>query len=326
MMNNLHSASPKKIAIIGECMIELSGKPFEPQAQSFGGDTLNTAVYLSRLKNDLSPYYVTGLGCDSYSQLMRTNWQQEGLDTSLIVTMDNKLPGLYSIQIDDQGERSFHYWRNDSAARYLCEHELFPDVVDKLMQMDLIYLSGISLAILPNDGKAALLNALSSLKQQGVQIAVDSNYRPRLWTDAIEARKWLDELYRLSDIALVTGEDEELLLGLNATPAEAIAERLHLLGVDQVVVKLGSDGAMWSHGNQRGYVSGKVVDQVVDTTAAGDSFNGAYLAAWCNEMSMAKCCHWGNQLAAQVIQFKGAIIAKQEISHISNLMRKKHEQ
>ncbi|EGQ8175655.1 TPA: sugar kinase [Vibrio vulnificus] len=330
-MNECHAApqknvSQKKIAIIGECMIELSGQPFQLQTQSFGGDTLNTAVYLSRLQEGLAPYYVTGLGCDSYSQLMKQSWQQEGINTSLVVNVEDKLPGLYSIQIDDQGERSFHYWRSDSAARYLCEQPQFEQLVEQLKPMDLIYLSGISLAILADDSKAILLGALARLKQHGVKVAVDSNYRPRLWRNRFEARNWLEQLYRLSDIALVTGEDEELLLGLEDTPAELIAERLHLLGVEQVVVKLGAKGAMWSHAGQRGYVVGNRVSQVVDTTAAGDSFNGAYLAAWCSGMSMAECCHWGNKLAAQVIQFKGAIIAKQSTRLISTLMSEQNEQ
>ncbi|WP_372019645.1 sugar kinase [Photobacterium swingsii] len=325
MMKMRQPTSQKKVAIIGECMIELSGKPFEQQMQSYGGDTLNTAVYLSRLCTGLTPYYVTGLGCDSYSQNMRAMWQQEGIDTSLVLTMEGKLPGLYAIQIDDFGERSFHYWRNDSAARYLCEHNGFFAVVEQLKTMDLIYLSGISLAILPDEGKTALLHALASLKQHSVKIAVDSNYRPRLWPNPSDARKWLDRLYQLSDIALVTADDEDLLLDQDNAPPEQIADRLHHLGIDQVVVKLGADGAMWSCHQERGVVAGQKVDQVVDTTAAGDSFNGAYLAAWCHGMSMAESCYWGNALAAQVIQCKGAIVPTNQINHITTAMSEVNE-
>lgn len=326
MMTDFQSIPSKKIAIIGECMIELSGKPFEHQSQSFGGDTLNTAVYLSRLAPSLQPYYVTGLGRDDYSLLMEKAWQNEGIDTSLTLTMNDKLPGLYSIHIDHLGERSFHYWRNDSAARYLCEHPQFFQVVDALTQVDLVYLSGISLAILPEEGKVTLLKALSSLKAQGVKIAMDSNYRPHLWSSRIEAKNWLDQLYALTDIALVTGEDEDLLLGLTSTKAEATADRLHKIGVRQVVVKLGAEGAMWSQNDTRGFVAGNKVEKVVDTTAAGDAFNGAFLAAWKDEQSMEKCCHRGNQLASQVIQFKGAIIPKEQTSKTTNQMRDSNEQ
>lgn len=311
----------KKIAIIGECMIELSGKPFGSQSQSFGGDTLNTAVYLSRLQPSISVQYMTGLGVDSYSNQMQHAWREEGIDTSLVTQHESKIPGLYAIAIDAQGERTFSYWRNDSAARYMCEHPEFELNMQSLADADLIYLSGISLAILPDASKALLLDALAKLKVAGVKIAVDSNYRPRLWPDATQACEWLDKLYQLSDIALVTGDDEDLLLGNTDTAPSIVAARLHALGVEQVVVKLGSAGAMWSHAGKQGIVSGNKISQVVDTTAAGDSFNAAYLAAWCAELSMAQCCAWGNNLAGQVIQHKGAVIPAEFMHDLITRMR-----
>lgn len=307
----------KKLAIIGECMIELSGKPFESQQQNFGGDSLNTAVYLSRLQPDVAVQYMTGLGTDQYSQSMLSAWQNEGIDTCLVSQNETKIPGLYAIAIDASGERTFSYWRNDSAARYMCEHNDFEQNIASLIDADLLYLSGISLAILPDAGKDKLLTALATLKQAGVKIAVDSNYRPRLWQNPAHAQLWLNKLYQLSDIALVTGDDEDLLLGTEDTDPTIIAQRLHDLGINQVVVKLGSEGAMWSQAGQQGTVTGNKVDQVVDTTAAGDSFNAAYLAAWCSEQSMAECCAWGNSLASQVIQHKGAVIPT---IHMQNLM------
>ena len=319
-MANLPTAKQKKISIIGECMIELSGKPFSVQSQHFGGDTLNTAVYLSRLLPSLAPRFVTALGADNYSKLMLSAWEKEGVDTSLALVTPDKLPGMYAIEIDDNGERSFHYWRNDSAARYLCEHDHFRAAIDSLKEVDLVYLSGISLAILPDSGKAKLLNALQQLRSAGVKIAVDSNYRPRLWRNATDACEWLGKLYQLSDIALVTAEDEDLLLGRKDTDPLEIARRLHSLGISQVVVKLGSEGAMWSQQGLQGVVSGNKVETVIDTTAAGDSFNAAYLAAWCCGMDMAECCHWGNKLAAQVIQHKGAIIPVEQTRYITELM------
>ncbi len=316
----------RKIAVIGECMIELSGRVFEAQSQNYGGDTLNTAVYLSRLLPALNPYYITALGTDNYSRGMIYHWQHEGINTSLVMAYPNKLPGLYAIETDDLGERSFHYWRNDSAARYMCEHPDFVSKMSSLADADLIYLSGISLAVLPDAGKTQLLKTLAELKAQGVKIAVDSNYRPRLWSDAAEACEWLDKLYQLSDIALVTADDEDLLLGREHSQAGDIAQRLHNLGIKQVVVKLGADGAMWSQNNQHGFVCGDSVENVVDTTAAGDSFNAAYLAAWCASMDMAECCYWGNSLAAQVIQHKGAIVPNEHTIHITKSMGIKNDE
>ena len=97
----------KKIAVIGECMIELSEKGADVH-RGFGGDTLNTSVYIARQvkASDLSVHYVTALGTDSFSEQMLTSWQGENVDTSLIQRMENRLPGLYYIETDSPDLKS----------------------------------------------------------------------------------------------------------------------------------------------------------------------------------------------------------------------------
>ena len=94
----------RKIAVIGECMIELSQKGADVQ-RGFGGDTLNTSVYIARQVDAtaLSVHYVTALGTDSFSQQMLESWQGENVDTSLTQRMENRLPGLYYIETDSTG-------------------------------------------------------------------------------------------------------------------------------------------------------------------------------------------------------------------------------
>ncbi|EOB1205529.1 sugar kinase [Photobacterium damselae] len=318
-MEQLPSLS-KKIAIIGECMIELSGQPFAQQEQNFGGDTLNTAIYLSRLLPRLAPAYITALGLDNYSHYMVDAWQKEGINCDYVLRETRKLPGMYAIEIDPNGERSFHYWRNDSAARQMCDHPQFRTAIDYMKSCDLVYLSGISLAILPDHGKIKLLEALAEIRSCGVKIAIDSNYRPRLWRSRMNAKEWMMQLYSLADLALVTAEDEDLLHGsVNSLPS-VIAKRLQGQGVEQVVVKMGKEGAQWFELGQSDVVAGNQVDNVIDTTAAGDSFNAAYLASWALGMSMSESCHWGNQLAAQVIQHKGAVIPTAYTRYLTELM------
>ncbi|HHC7201700.1 TPA: sugar kinase [Vibrio parahaemolyticus] len=310
----------KKIAIIGECMIELSGQPFSTQEQRFGGDTLNTALYMSRLSPTIHTAYVTAIGVDNYSQHMKLAWEGEGINCSLVLTNKDKLPALYAIELSPEGERSFQYWRNDSAARYLCQHERYNEVIQSLTDYDLVYLSGISLAILPECDKQTLLDSIKKLKAHGVKVAVDSNYRPRLWSGTEHAQEWLEKLYQIADIALVTCEDESLLLGKDLSP-EYLTERLCDFGVSQVVVKLGKDGAMFSDVNHQFQLAkGHVVTNVVDTTAAGDSFNAGFLSAWAAGHTLRECCHWGNKLAAEVIQHKGAIIPQENTTYITSLL------
>ncbi len=313
----------KQIAIIGECMIELNGKPFGSMHQTFGGDTLNAAIYLAR-SNQAHPSeasiqvsYVTALGQDPISQGMLTRWQDEGIDTSRVLRDPQRSPGLYLIQLDEQGERTFLYWRNQSAARYLMQHPDFEQQKQSLTQVDMVMLSGISLAILPDNDRAEMLMLLKELKQNGVEIVFDSNYRPALWPSDDNQQTVKDSyqaMYPLTDLALVTFDDEQLLWG-DATPEATIA-RLSQLGVSKIVVKLGADGCLIG---SAGYpaidtVPTIPVEHVVDTTSAGDSFNGGFLSAYLAGKPMAEACQRGNTLAGIVIQHQGAIIPK-ELTH-----------
>lgn len=149
----------KRIALLGECMIELNGTPFGDMQQSFGGDTLNTAIYLARASQptDIQVSYLTAMGQDPLSQQIIARWQQAGIDTSAVFIDQQRHPGLYLIQLDEHGERTFLYWRNDSAARYLMQHPQLPQLKQAVSDVDALYLSGISLAILPAADRQALL-------------------------------------------------------------------------------------------------------------------------------------------------------------------------
>ncbi|PFG58674.1 2-dehydro-3-deoxygluconokinase [Vibrio sp. ES.051] len=309
----------KHIAIIGECMIELNGKPFGSMHQTFGGDTLNAAIYLSRGceanpdPEDIKVSYVTALGTDPISTGMLTRWEEERVSTDLVLRDETRTPGLYLIQLDDQGERTFLYWRNQSAARYLLQHLSFGLIKQALTQVDAVFLSGITLAILPKEDRIALLNLLVELKAQGVEIAFDSNFRPALWPqdDNHTVKQSYQAMYQLTDIALVTFDDEQRIWGDN-TPEQTI-ERLTSLGVKNCVIKLGADGCLIQDSATDLVpqpVPTQPVTEVVDTTSAGDSFNGGFLSAYLAGADLATACQRGNALAGAVIQHRGAIIPK----------------
>lgn len=297
-------------------MIELNGKPFGEMQQTFGGDTLNAAIYLCRSQRDLAPElsvkYVTAVGSEPLSQEMTARWKHEGVDTSLVLTDTKRSPGLYLIQLDEQGERTFLYWRDQSAAKHLVQHPAFAQVTSDLKSADMVFVSGISLAILPKQDRALMLALLVQLRDTGVEIAFDSNYRPVLWPDdnhqTVQSVYHL--MYRTTDLALVTFEDEQAIWG-DETPLQT-CERLTSFGVKTVVVKLGADGCLVSElgVNEPYNVSTTVVENVVDTTSAGDSFNGGFLATYLETSDIKQACHNGNVLAGEVIQHKGAIISK----------------
>ncbi|MDH5410896.1 MAG: sugar kinase, partial [Alphaproteobacteria bacterium] len=178
----------KRIACIGECMIEL----FEDAAsgsgtmrRTWGGDTLNSAVYLARelAGTDAKVHYVTVLGDDPYSTEMLAGWAAEGIDTDLTERLPGALPGLYMIRVDERGERDFLYWRDRAAARQLFITGEAERTLAELAGFDWLYFSGITLAILSIEGRAKLMTLCQAVRGRGGQVVFDSNFRPGLWPD-----------------------------------------------------------------------------------------------------------------------------------------------
>lgn len=313
----------KKIAIIGECMIELNGKPFGLMRQTFGGDTLNTAIYMSRSCERIGAQaeisYVTSLGSDLISDEMISLWQKEGVNTESVLRDTKNNTGLYLIQLDDNGERSFLYWRSNSAAKNLLRHPDFSAAHAKLKTADMIFLSGITLAILDEKDRNELLAIIADLKSAGVTVVFDSNYRARLWLDSCsidEVMAIYAQMLSLADIALVTFDDEQEIWGDQNTLATLA--RLKAQGIKRTVVKLGSDGCLaqdFEHASEAVMVKVVPVDHVVDTTSAGDAFNGGFLAAYIAGHELEQCCEQGNALAGIVIQHQGAIVPRSVTNH-----------
>ena len=300
----------KKIAIIGECMIELSEKG-ENIKRGFGGDTLNTAVYLARQSDSqqLRVDYVTALGTDSFSDQMIAAWQQEQLQTALIQRLDNKMPGLYFIETDQHGERTFWYWRNDAAARFWLDSAQADEICQQLAHYDYLYLSGISLAILPAASRDKLMALLRACRQNGGKVIFDNNYRPRLWADKPSAQQAYAEMLRHTDMAFLTLDDEDLLCG--EQPLDAVIGRTRAAGVQEIAIKRGADSCLVAVGDEplREVAAIKLAkEKVIDTTAAGDSFSAGYLAVRLAGGSAEDAAARGHLTASTVIQHRGAII------------------
>lgn len=306
----------KRVALFGECMLELQGQAFGAMQQSFGGDTLNTAVYLSRCgaSRGIEAHYATALGDDRFSTGLIERWQAEGVGIDLVQRLPGRMPGLYLIEVDDKGERSFSYWRDTSAAKAYFDAALTP-LEQALPSLDALYLSGISLAILPAAGRERLIAAMARLRTQGGTVVFDNNYRPRLWPDRLVARDWFAKAYALANIALVTADDEQAVQGLPTLDA-AISHSLSL-PCAEVVVKRGAAATLVRRdGEPLQEVPTEPVPRVVDTTAAGDSFAAGYLAERLSGGSTQEAATLGNRLAARVIQHRGALIPREAMAEL----------
>ena len=306
-MSELVTHSQPRIALIGECMIELQQHANGALQQSFGGDTLNTAVYLARLlKSGAQVDYVTALGDDSFSDAMCQSWEKENLGLSKVQRLPGRLPGLYCIQTDAKGERRFLYWRNEAAVRDCFTTENGYAVLNTLADYDVLYLSGITLAVLGEVGRERLLAALKRARVQGTRVAFDNNYRPRLWASVDQAREAYRACLEHVDVALLTEDDEQALFGYADTEQLLAAYRQR--DISEVVVKRGSLSCLVESAGERYDIPAQPVTRVIDSTAAGDSFSAAYLAMRLRGRGPAEAAQAGHRLASAVIQHPGALI------------------
>ncbi len=294
----------KRIVSIGECMIEMSGGEDRTYRLGYAGDTLNSAWYLrALLGKEWSVDYVTALGEDRYSADIRAFLDNHNIGTSHIQTIPSRRPGLYMIH-QEKGDRHFTYWRDSSAARLLADDKsALSKAVEKA---ELVYFSGITLAILAPRARGRLLGAIVKARDNGAKIAFDTNLRPALWSSQRVMASVLTAAASLCDIVLPTHTDEAPLFGDKSV--DDTADRYLELGVEEVVVKDGSKEAVIATANERVRIAPKPGAKVVDATGAGDSFNGGYLSARLNGKSLREAAEAAHRTAGIVIGHKGALV------------------
>jgi 2-dehydro-3-deoxygluconokinase len=296
-----------RVICVGEVMVELARGADNRYGLAFGGDTFNTAVYLARA--GIPAAYASAMGDDPYSGALMSLAAAESVNGDLIVRVPGRMPGLYVIETDEKGERKFFYWRDTSPARDLFELPEWAVVAEAMLSARLVYFSGVTLSLYSNTGLGRFLAALELARKQGVIVAFDGNFRPRGWKgDVARTRTVFAEALKRVDIALPTFEDEAVLWG-DANP-EATVARLQAFGIGEIVVKNGASSALVADKSGREHVPVPEVVEPVDTTAAGDSFNAAYLAARLNGEAPVAAATAAHGLAGQVIRHRGAIMPR----------------
>lgn len=287
-------------------MLELSRDPNgqgDGWRLGYGGDTLNTAIHLARYGHSVA--FLTALGDDPFSADLRRDWAKEGLDTRLILTDRARTAGLYAIRTDDAGERSFAYWRGDSAARRMFALPGIAAALAEAERADALVFSLITLAVLPPEARARLFQLCAAVRARGGIVVFDGNYRPRLWVSAQDAAAARDAAIAHADMGLPT-RDDEALLSPGAT-ADSVAAHWQALGCAETVVKLGPQGCRLPDGS---VIAPPQVLVPRDTSGAGDAFNAGFLAARLRRLPIAEAALAGHRLAGWVVTCAGAIPAR----------------
>lgn len=291
---------------LGECMVELAPTGVGSYQHGFAGDVFNTLWYAARaLGPDWQVRFQTALGDDPLSDELAAFAASSGIDCSAVPRVSGRVPGLYMIRLSPDGERSFLYWREHSAARALMGQP--ESVRTQIMQAALVYVSGITLAILPPDDAEVLVMLMAEASAGGRVVAFDPNLRPRLWDSPARMRDLVSRAAAASTIVLPGFDDEAAAFG-DAHPHDT-ASRYTRGFCDHVVVKNGVApvtalvGGLLSVHETPG-----PVQTPVDTTAAGDSFNAAYLAAWFQGATVTAAVAAGQARAARTVMGAGALV------------------
>lgn len=300
------------VVALGECMVEVSLEGGGQAAVGYAGDTFNTAVYLRRLGREVR--YATALGDgDPFSQGILQMMAFEGVDASLVTRVAGRLPGLYAVQRDASGERTFFYWRDQAPARDYFKLGDKAAVEAAVREAELLYLSGIALAIIGADGRQAAFALVDAAVEAKVPIAFDPNYRPRLWADPAEAKAAFETVVPHCRYVSASGADLEKLYD---RPIDAVARDWATRGPE--VVSRGDDHTVTVHadGQNRSFSPPPAV-RTLDSTGAGDGFNAAYLDARLKGREPGDAVAAGRRLARVIVQHLGAVIPKAAMPDLS---------
>jgi 2-dehydro-3-deoxygluconokinase len=237
---------------------------------------------------------------------MIAGWAAEGVGTGQVLRLRGQLPGLYMIQTDASGERRFFHWRDSAAARSLMDLPETDGILSSLAHYDVVYLSAITLSLYGEKGRERLFAALKRARASGARFAFDTNFRARGWPDLEVARHVFRQAFEIADIVLASTED---LLPLY--PGESHEALLARIPGGEVVLKLSEPASILRTAGTSDRIDAEpVTAPVVDTTAAGDSFAAAYVAARLAGAGPADAARAGHRLAGVVVCHPGAIIPK----------------
>ena len=302
-------------------MIELSGNMQlgEQIKLNFGGDVLNTALYYSRLGGNAS--FLTALGDDIFSKQLISLWESENINTSEILILKNKVPGLYAIETDNSGERNFHYWREEAPVKDLFDNISIKKLNNYIEEYKYLYFSGISLSRWNEKQLNIFCNWLEKFKNTlDKEIIFDLNYRPKCWVNNQQTKKYLNKILPFVTMIITTFDDEILLF--NDKNHNETLSRYQKYNIETVIIKDGAKPITVFNKNKVNHVKNKIiVEKPIDTTSAGDSFNGAFLACFNVTQNIKKSIDFAQSVAVEVISHQGAIIDKKYTDKYLNIIK-----
>lgn len=262
------------IAVIGECLIELSANGTLAETSTlnkyFGGDTVTTAVAIARLGGNVT--YLTKVGNDGFSEFILSSLQKENIDTSLIKTNDEQ-NGMYIVS-HTLDKKEVLYYKRKTAATKLSIEDISEDVIKKLK---MVYSTGV-VQSLSASSRELVKKSFQLARENDVMTAYDPNYTS-CFMNSVDTREYFEEIVDLSDIVFSSlKNDSQRLYDMDS--AEKIIQYYWDRGVKIAVIKSHVDNGYYT--GYRGNIDFTEfynTQKAIDTTASGDVFNGGFLYA-----------------------------------------------
>jgi 2-dehydro-3-deoxygluconokinase len=293
----------RRIAALGEPLLELQPAEDGGVHLAFGGDVANSMICLSRIlgAGTKSISLITALGDSSYSAWLRQRLMREGIH--VIEPSIEGEPGIYGLPLDPTTRPGFSYWRAQSAARAFLQSADLTRFEDLLGDAQLLLVTGITLALCSNASFEHLCRWVER-HRDGCRVVFDCNFRRRLWDSETQARERIGTFERLASVIATGGEDEKTLW--NATDTAQIIERASRMSAEYLI-RSGPEGCWVGSGREYQHVPTKPVTVAGDTAGAGDSHLAGYLAARISGYDRADAAAYANKAAAVIVSQSGSV-------------------
>ncbi|MBE7711163.1 MAG: sugar kinase [Cyanobacteria bacterium SIG31] len=292
------------IAIIGECLIELSANGSLADTSTlnkfFGGDTVTTAVAVARLGGNVT--YLTKVGNDGFSDFILSSLQKENIDTSLIKTNDEQ-NGMYIVSHTLENKEVLYYKRKTAATKLSIE-DINEDIIKKIK---MIYSTGV-VQSLSASSRELVRESFKLAKENEVMTAYDPNYTS-CFMNSTDTREYFEEIIDYTDVIFLSLKNDAAKL----YEVESIDKVIHYFwdrGVKIVVVKSHIDNGYYTgYNGDICFTEFYNTQKAIDTTASGDVFNGGFLYALNNGYAPAEATKFASVVSGLQTQNYGAIQA-----------------
>lgn len=302
------------IAIIGECLIELSANGSLADTSTlnkyFGGDTVTTAVAVARLGGNVT--YLTKVGNDGFSEFIISSLQKENIDTSLIKANEEQ-NGMYIVSHTLDNKEVLYYKRKTAATKLSVED--FSE--ENIKKLKLIYSTGV-VQSLSASSRELIRESFRIAKENDVLTAYDPNYTS-CFMDSNDTREYFEEIIDYTDIIFLSLKNDAVKL----YDIESVDKIMHYMwdkGVKIVVIKSHIDNGYYTgYNGDISFTEFYNSTKAIDITASGDVFNGGFLYAITNGYSPSDASKFAAVVSGLQTQNYGAI---QPIPYLDAVMEK----